>query len=160
MSVTWQSCDGIHSSSPRARPWCIWSATVISAERPTPESHDCLLPWCPKLVPTNWCSELVRRRNRRGKLSKDEAVFKSDDGNQPERPSRIAEMSPPGGPSRFQLLGVTILIIAYALLSQYSSEAPARGLGAVLSLMPIVLIVAIVVWRWRRSLIGALVAIS
>jgi uncharacterized membrane protein len=94
-------------------------------------------------------------------LSKDEAVFKSDDGNQPERPSRIADMSPPGGPSRFQLLGVTILIIAYALLSQYSSEAPhARGLGAVLSLMPIVLIVAIGAWRWRRSLIGALVAIS
>ena len=94
-------------------------------------------------------------------MSKDEAVFKSDDANQPERPSGPADTNQRGGPSRLQLFALTALIVAYAVLSQYSSEAPdARGLGAVLSLMPIVLIVTIVVWRWRRSLIGALVAIS
>ncbi len=96
-----------------------------------------------------------------GELSKDEAVFKSEDANQPERPSGPADANQPAGPSRLQLFAVAALIVAYAVLSQYSSEvSDARGLGAVLSLMPIVLIVAIVVWRWRRSLIGALVAIS
>jgi uncharacterized membrane protein len=106
-------------------------------------------------------------------LFKNEAVLKSEDTNRPERPRRFAEKSQPervpasadadqpSGPSRLQVLAGTALIVAYAVLSQYSSESPrARGLGAVLSLIPILLIIAVVAWRWRRSVVGALVALS
>jgi uncharacterized membrane protein len=94
-------------------------------------------------------------------LSEDEVVLKSGDANRPQRPMQSADTNQPPGPTRLQLIGVAAFIVAYAVLSQYSNEAPnARALGAALSLIPLLLIAAIVVWRWRQPLIGALVAVS
>jgi uncharacterized membrane protein len=48
-----------------------------------------------------------------------------------------------------------LLFIGYALLSQYSSSAHATGLGAALSLAPVLVIGVILAWRW----IGPLTAV-
>jgi uncharacterized membrane protein len=59
------------------------------------------------------------------------------------------------------LAAVAAFVIAYAALSHYSNEAPnAKGLAATLSLAPIVLVAGILVWRWTRPLIGAVLAIA
>jgi uncharacterized membrane protein len=58
-----------------------------------------------------------------------------------------------------RLAAVAALIIGYAGLSHYSSSVPdARGLGAALSVGPLLLIGAILLWRWTRPLIALLVA--
>jgi uncharacterized membrane protein len=63
------------------------------------------------------------------------------------------------GPSRLVLAAITALIIGYAVLSQYSASLPdAKGLGASLSVAPVILIGLILVWRWARFLTALLVA--
>jgi uncharacterized membrane protein len=105
---------------------------------------------------------LVReRRSREVKLSKDEVVVESEVANHPQRSGRSAEANQLRGPSRLQLFAVGALIVAYAVLSQYSNEAPnARRLAAALSLTPILLIAAVLIWRWKRPLVGVMVALS
>lgn len=57
-----------------------------------------------------------------------------------------------------QLAIVAVLIGAYALVSQYSYSSPdAKGLGAGLSVGPIVLIGIALAWRWTHRLVAALI---
>jgi uncharacterized membrane protein len=54
---------------------------------------------------------------------------------------------------------IAALIIAYAALSQYSSSVPdAKGLGAALSVGPVLLIGIVLIWRWTQPLIALLAA--
>jgi uncharacterized membrane protein len=51
---------------------------------------------------------------------------------------------------------VLVLTVGYALLSHYSNTVPdAKGLGAGLSVGPILLIAALLVWRWSHPLLAA-----
>jgi uncharacterized membrane protein len=51
---------------------------------------------------------------------------------------------------------VAAIFIAYALLSHYSESMPdARGLGAGITIGPIVLIGAVLLWRWMPPLLAA-----
>ncbi len=54
-------------------------------------------------------------------------------------------------------LGIVVgMIVAYAALSHYSESTPdSKGLGAGLSIGPIVLIGAVLVWRWAAPLVAA-----
>jgi uncharacterized membrane protein len=57
--------------------------------------------------------------------------------------------------SWLQLAVVAAFIIGYALLSHYSNTAPdAKGLGAVLTIAPILLIGAAMLWRWTHPLLA------
>ena len=67
-----------------------------------------------------------------------------------------------------QLAAVLAVILGYALLSHYANTAPnAKGLAAVLTMAPIILIGAGVLWRWSHpflatsvvALVGALLAV-
>jgi uncharacterized membrane protein len=60
--------------------------------------------------------------------------------------------------TRLQAGAVGVLVIGYAALSQYSSTVQARGLGAALSLAPVLLIVVFLAWRWTRPRTALLVA--
>ncbi len=52
---------------------------------------------------------------------------------------------------------VAVLLVGYAALSHYSAATPnAKGLGAALSIGPIVLIGIVLVWRWTRPLTAIL----
>lgn len=54
-----------------------------------------------------------------------------------------------------------MLGIGYAALSHYSASSPnAKGLGAVLSVAPVILIGVILLWRWTQPLTALLVAAS
>jgi len=62
-------------------------------------------------------------------------------------------------PQRLVLAAVTALVIGYAALSQYSaSSTSATGLGAILSVAPVILIGLLLLWRWTRLLTALLVA--
>ncbi len=66
----------------------------------------------------------------------------------------------PRAPIR-QLAIVAALIIGYTLISQYGYSSPdARGLGAALSVGPIVLIGIALAWRWTHRLVAALITVS
>ena len=57
------------------------------------------------------------------------------------------------------MAAVCALFVGYAALSQYGySDPSAKGLGAALSVAPIVLIGVILVWRWVNALAAVLVA--
>ena len=63
-------------------------------------------------------------------------------------------------PSRRQILVLAGILIAYAALSHYSNESPeARGLGAALSLGPILLIALFLAWRWLARSLAALLTL-
>jgi uncharacterized membrane protein len=60
---------------------------------------------------------------------------------------------------RLQLAVVAALVIGYAVLSHYSASSPnSRGLGAALSIGPVILIGVILAWRWTRPLTALLIA--
>jgi uncharacterized membrane protein len=62
-------------------------------------------------------------------------------------------------PNRWVLAAVAALIIGYAALSHYSASSPdAKGLGAGLSVAPILLIGLILAWRWTKPLTALLIA--
>ncbi|MFI4890878.1 MAG: hypothetical protein ACHQIL_10140 [Steroidobacterales bacterium] len=68
------------------------------------------------------------------------------------------DAAPAGTPSRRQIAIAAGLIIAYAALSHYSNASPdARGLGAGLSLGPLLLIALFLVWRSLPRVIALLV---
>jgi uncharacterized membrane protein len=55
-----------------------------------------------------------------------------------------------------QLAIVTVFIVCYAVLSHYSTTATdAKGLGAGLTIAPILLIGAVMVWRWSHPLLAS-----
>jgi uncharacterized membrane protein len=55
---------------------------------------------------------------------------------------------------------VGVLVIGYAALSQYSSSVPnAKGLGAGLSVGPVLLIGLLLMWRWVSALAALVAAI-
>jgi uncharacterized membrane protein len=57
------------------------------------------------------------------------------------------------------LAAVTSLVIGYAALSQYSASSPdAKGLGAVLSIAPVMLIGLVLLWRWTQLATALIVA--
>lgn len=59
------------------------------------------------------------------------------------------ETSTPKRGATLQIALVAIFILAYAVLSYYgSAESGSRGLGAALSIGPVLLIAAILIWRW------------
>jgi uncharacterized membrane protein len=59
------------------------------------------------------------------------------------------------------LAAIAALIVGYALLCHYSDSTPGkRGLGAALSIGPIVLIGAVLLWRWTRPLIAIAVTVA
>jgi len=59
---------------------------------------------------------------------------------------------------RWQLTAIAVVIGGYAALSYYSSARPeAKGLGAGLSIGPIVLIGLALVWRWTPRLVAVLI---
>src|SRR5580700_1735966 len=62
-------------------------------------------------------------------------------------------------PQRLRLAAIATLVIGYAALSHYSASSPnAKGLGAVLSVAPILLIGLILAWRWTRPFTALLIA--
>jgi len=62
---------------------------------------------------------------------------------------------------RFLLLALAALVVGYAALSHYSASSPdAKGLGAALSVAPVLLIGLILAWRWTRPLAALLIAVS
>ncbi|HEY2463000.1 MAG TPA: hypothetical protein VGI32_02985 [Steroidobacteraceae bacterium] len=57
------------------------------------------------------------------------------------------------------MAAVTSLVIGYAALSQYSASSPdAKGLGAVLSIAPVMLIGLVLLWRWTQLATALIVA--
>jgi len=79
-------------------------------------------------------------------------------------PNNASPLQPPEPPvdgasqpgmSRLQMAAVAALIIGYAALSHYSNSSPhVKGLGAALSLAPIVLIGAVLAWRWAPPILA------
>lgn len=60
---------------------------------------------------------------------------------------------------RLQLGAVAGLVLGYAALSQYgASSASGKGLGAAMSVAPILLIAVFLIWRWTRPLTALLAA--
>jgi uncharacterized membrane protein len=60
---------------------------------------------------------------------------------------------------RIQVAAAVALIIGYAALSHYSASSPdKRGLGAALSIGPVLLIGVVLLWRWTRPLTALLIA--
>ena len=63
--------------------------------------------------------------------------------------------------TRRQVAILAAIIIAYAALSHYSNETPeARGLGAGLSVGPILLIALALAWRWLPRVVAALLTVG
>jgi uncharacterized membrane protein len=80
------------------------------------------------------------------------------DGMLPNIPDQAAK---PRWPQRFQLAAVVALIIGYAALSHYSASSPDnKGLGAALSIGPVLLIGVVLLWRWTQPLAALLIAAS
>jgi uncharacterized membrane protein len=62
-------------------------------------------------------------------------------------------------PRRLQLAAVVALVGGYAALSHYSASSPgAKGLGAALSVAPVILIGLILLWRWTQPITALLIA--
>jgi uncharacterized membrane protein len=77
-------------------------------------------------------------------------------------PPRTEKSSAPRAPARnvtlWQWAVIVVLIICYAVLSQYSNSVPdAKGLAAGLSVGPLLLIGAVLVWRWSHPLPASLI---
>src|ERR1700731_3984634 len=94
----------------------------------------------------------------------------------------LASKTPPGSPSapldnalpvarapaasprwaqQIQVAVVLALVMGYAGLSHYSASSPdKKGLGAALSIGPVLLIGVVLLWRWTRPLTALLVAVS
>lgn len=67
--------------------------------------------------------------------------------------------SPTSLQSRLQLAAVCALFVGYAVLSHFGYSDPnAKGLGAALSVAPVMLIAVIFVWRWTHAIAALLVA--
>jgi uncharacterized membrane protein len=59
------------------------------------------------------------------------------------------------------MLAIAVLVIGYAALSYYSASSPdAKGLGAALSVAPVLLIGLILAWRWARPLTALVLAVA
>jgi uncharacterized membrane protein len=57
------------------------------------------------------------------------------------------------------MAAIVALIIGYALLSHYSASSPdKKGLGAALSIGPVLLIGVVLAWRWTRPLTALLIS--
>lgn len=86
------------------------------------------------------------------KIPAEESPMSSDTAENAAAPSGT-------GLTRTQLTVVGALIVGYAALSHYSSTTPdAKGLGAALSIGPVLLIAMVLVWRWTRPWIALLIA--
>jgi uncharacterized membrane protein len=63
--------------------------------------------------------------------------------------------------SSLSLAAVAVLVIGYAALSHYGASSPdARGVGAALSVAPVLLVGLILAWRWTRPLMALLIAVT
>jgi len=76
-----------------------------------------------------------------------------------QEPVELSPRDPPAGarPHLHPLLlaAIAALIVGYTLLCHYSDSTPGkRGLGAALSIGPVALIGALLLWRWTRPLIA------
>jgi uncharacterized membrane protein len=61
--------------------------------------------------------------------------------------------------TRTQLVGVAIVVCGYAALSYYGESKPgAKGLGAALSIGPVLLVAIWLIWRWTRPWIAGIFA--
>jgi len=77
----------------------------------------------------------------------------------PQPPPAIAAATRRRAPIK-QLAVIAALIIGYTVISQYSYSSPgAKGLGAGLSVGPIVLIGIALAWRWTHKLVAALITV-
>jgi uncharacterized membrane protein len=64
-------------------------------------------------------------------------------------------------PRRLVMPAFAVLVVGYAALSHYSASSPdAKGLGAALSVAPVLLIGLIFAWRWTQPLTALLIAVS
>jgi uncharacterized membrane protein len=73
--------------------------------------------------------------------------------SEPQRPS--------GQPSTRLIAFLVALIAAYALLSHYAYSHPAaKGLGAALSVGPIVLIAIVLAWRWTPRYVAGVLSVA
>jgi uncharacterized membrane protein len=64
-------------------------------------------------------------------------------------------------PSRRQIAILAAIIIAYAALAHYSNEEPqARGLGAALSVGPVLLIALFLAWLWLPRFVAAVATLA
>jgi uncharacterized membrane protein len=80
----------------------------------------------------------------------------SPDGVLPNNPVPAAN---PGWAQRIQMVALLALIIGYAVLSHYSASSPdKKALGAALSIGPVLLIGAVLAWRWTRPLTALLIS--
>jgi uncharacterized membrane protein len=76
-------------------------------------------------------------------------------------PDVPAPAASPRWAQQIQVAAIVALIIGYAFLSHYSASSPERkGLGAALSIGPVLLIGVVLLWRWTRPLTALLVAVS
>jgi uncharacterized membrane protein len=72
----------------------------------------------------------------------------------PESDSSPTSQAPARPVSLLQLGLVAAFIIGYALLSHYSTTTDAKGLGAALTIAPILLIGAVMLWQWTHPLLA------
>lgn len=64
-------------------------------------------------------------------------------------------------PRLLQLAAIAALLIAYAALSHYSASTPdVKGLGAALSVAPVLLVALILAWRWTGPLTALLIGLA
>ena len=64
-------------------------------------------------------------------------------------------------PHRLKMAALVALVIGYAALSHYSASSPgAKGLGAALSVAPVLLVGLILLWRWTQPVKALLIAAS
>jgi uncharacterized membrane protein len=64
-----------------------------------------------------------------------------------------------GWVQRLQMAAILALIIGYAVLSHYSASSPdKKGLGAALSIGPVLLIGVVLAWRWTRPFTALLIS--
>jgi uncharacterized membrane protein len=76
-------------------------------------------------------------------------------------PNAPAPAASPRWAQQIQVTAIVALIIGYALLSHYSASSPdKKGLGAALSIGPVLLIGLVLLWRWTRPLTALLAAVS
>ncbi|MGA2778098.1 MAG: hypothetical protein ABSF94_11105 [Steroidobacteraceae bacterium] len=80
--------------------------------------------------------------------------------NEPSPQPSTARTEAPRAAPILPLVIIGVLIGGYTLLSHYSYASPnAKGLGAGLSVGPIVLIGLVLAWRWAHKLVAGLITI-
>jgi uncharacterized membrane protein len=76
-------------------------------------------------------------------------------------PSPLARAEVSSWPQRRRVIGISVILVGYAALSQYSASSVnshAKTIGAALSVVPVLLIAVALLWWWSWRLSATLIA--